>query len=80
MKILEKTYKAYLKFQVSGKKKNKNNDESICQDGSLADTCEDNLAEIEDIMDVPEHSEVTKMQLVDKGQEENMHIVEDMVG
>ena len=32
MKILEKTYKAYLKFQVSGKKKNKNNDESICQD------------------------------------------------
>jgi hypothetical protein len=29
---LEKTYKAYLKFQVSGKKKNKNNDESICQD------------------------------------------------
>lgn len=47
---------------------------------SLADTCEDNLAEIEDIMEVPEHSEVTKMQLVDEGQEENMHIVEDMVG
>lgn len=47
---------------------------------SLADTCEDNLAEIEDIMEVSEHSEVTKMQLVDKGQEENMHIVEDMVG
>lgn len=38
------------------------------------------LAEIEDIMEVPEHSEVTKMQPVDKGQEENMHIVEDMVG
>ena len=47
---------------------------------SMADTCEDNLAEIEDIMEVPEHSEVTKMQLVDEGQEENMHIVEDMVG
>lgn len=47
---------------------------------SLADTCEDNLAEIEGIMEVPEHSEVTKMQPVDNGQEENMHIVEDMVG
>ena len=47
---------------------------------SLADTCEDNLAEIKDIMEVPEHSEVTKMQPVDNGQEENMHIVEDMVG
>ena len=30
--------------------------------------------------EVPEHSEVTKMQPVDNGQEENMHIVEDMVG
>lgn len=47
---------------------------------SLADTCEDNLAEIEDIMEAPEHSELTKMQSVDNGQEENMHIVEDMVG
>ncbi len=47
---------------------------------SLADTCEDNLAEIEDIMEVPEHSEVTKMQLIDNEQEKNMHIVEDMVG
>ena len=47
---------------------------------SLADTCEDNLAEIEDIMEVPEHSEVTKMQPEDNGQEENMHIVKDMVG
>lgn len=28
---------------------------------SLADTCEDNLAEIEDIMEVPEHNEVTKL-------------------
>ena len=47
---------------------------------SLTDTCEDNLAEIEDIMEVPKHSEVTKMQLVDEDQEENVHIVEDMVG
>ena len=35
---------------------------------------------VEGIMEVPEHSEVTKMQPVDNGQEENMHIVEDMVG
>lgn len=41
---------------------------------SLADTCEDNLAEIEDIMEVIEHSEVTKMQPVDNKQEENMHL------
>ena len=47
---------------------------------SLADTCEDNLVEIEGIMEVPEHSEVTKMQPEDNGQEENMHIVKDMVG
>ena len=47
---------------------------------SLADTCEDNLAEIEDIMEVSEHSEVTQILPVDNGQEENMHIVEDMVG
>ena len=47
---------------------------------SLADTCEDNLAEIEDIMGVSEHSEVTKIQSADNEQEENMHIVEDMVG
>lgn len=47
---------------------------------SLADTCEDNLAEIEDIMGVSEHSEVTKIQPADNEQEENMHIVEDMVG
>ena len=30
---------------------------------SLADTCEDNLAEIEDIMEVPEHSEGQKCSL-----------------
>jgi len=50
---------------------------------SLADTCEDNLAEIEDIMGVSEHSEVTKMQPVENEQEEKMHVVEnikDMVG
>lgn len=47
---------------------------------SLADTCEDNLAEIEDIMEVPEHSEMTKILSVDNGREENMHTVEDMVG
>ena len=35
---------------------------------SLAYTCEDNLAEIEDIMEVSEHSEVTKIQPVDNGQ------------
>ena len=47
---------------------------------SLADTCEDNLTEIEDIMEVPEHTEGTTMQSADNGQEENMHVVEDMVG
>lgn len=46
---------------------------------SLADTCEDNLAEIEDIMEVQEHSEVTKMQSVDNNeQNENMHLVDDI--
>ena len=47
---------------------------------SLADTCEDNLAEIEDIMGISEHGEVTKMESVDNEQEDNMHVVEDMVG
>ena len=47
---------------------------------SLADTCEDSLAEIEDIMEDSEHREGMKMQPVDNGQEENIHIVEDMVG
>ncbi len=47
---------------------------------SLADTCEDNLAEIEEIMgiEIPEHSEVTKMQPVDDGQKENMYLAEDI--
>lgn len=47
-----------------------------CQ--SLATTCEGNLAEIEDVMGVSEHSEVTKMQPVDNEQEGNMHIIEDI--
>lgn len=52
---------------------------------SLVDTCEDNLAEIEEIMEIeiPEHSEVTKMQPVDDEQKENMYLAEainDMVG
>ena len=47
---------------------------------SLADTCEDNLAEIEEIMEIeiPEHSEVTKMQPVDDEQKENMYLAEDI--
>lgn len=46
----------------------------------MADTCEDNLAEIEEIMgiEIPEHSEVTKMQPVDDGQKENMYLAEDI--
>lgn len=50
---------------------------------SLADTCDDNLAEVEEIMGVQDHNEVTKMQPIDHEQEEKMHIVEnikDMVG
>ena len=47
---------------------------------SLADACEDSLAEIEDIMEDSEHREGMKMQPVDNVQEENIHIVEDMVG
>lgn len=47
---------------------------------SLADTCEDNLAEIEEIMgiEIPEHSEVTEMQPVDDEQKENMYLAEDI--
>lgn len=50
---------------------------------SLADTCDDNLAEVEEIMGVQEHNEVTKMQSIDHEQEEKMHVVnniKDMVG
>lgn len=52
-----------------------------CQ--SLADVCEDNLAEIEKIIGVPEHREVTPMQPEADEQEENMYAaenIEDMVG
>lgn len=47
---------------------------------SLADTCEDNLAEIEEIMEIeiPKHSEVTKMQPVDDEQKEDMYLAEDI--
>ena len=50
---------------------------------SLADTCDDNLAEVEGIMGVLEQNEVTKLRFADNEQEENMHVVEnikDMVG
>ena len=52
-----------------------------CQ--SLADVCEDNLAEVEEIIGMPEHSEVTQMQPTADEQEENMYAaenIEDMVG
>lgn len=52
-----------------------------CQ--SLADVCEDNLAEVERIIGEPEHMEVTKMQSTADAQEENMYAaenIEDMVG
>lgn len=52
-----------------------------CQ--SLADVCEDNLAEVERIIGTPEHSEVTKMHPATDEQEENMYAaenIEDMVG
>lgn len=50
---------------------------------SLADTCDDNLAEVEGIIGVLEQNEVTKLRFADNEQEENMHVVEnikDMVG
>ena len=49
---------------------------------ALADTCEANLADISDMMEVPEQSNVTKLQAVESEQEE-IHVVEnvkDMVG
>lgn len=49
---------------------------------ALADTCEANLADIRDMMEVPEQSNVTKLQAVESEQEE-IHVVEnvkDMVG
>ena len=48
---------------------------------AMADTCEDNLAEIKDIMGVSEQSDkMTEIQPVDNEQEEKMHVVEDLVG
>lgn len=50
---------------------------------SLADTCDDNLAEVEGIMGFSEHNEVTELQIADNEQAEKMHVVEnikDMVG
>ena len=48
---------------------------------AMADTCEDNLAEIKDIMDISEQSDkMTEIQPVDNEQEEKMHVVEDLVG
>ena len=52
-----------------------------CQ--SLADVCEDNLAEVERITGESEHIEVTKIQQAAVEQEENMYAaenIEDMVG
>ena len=49
---------------------------------ALADACESTLTEVEEIMGVSEQSDVSKLQPVDKGQEE-IHVVEnimDMVG
>ena len=45
---------------------------------SLADTCDDNLAEVEGIMGVLEQNEVTELRFADNEQEENMHVVEDI--
>ena len=50
---------------------------------SLADTCEDNLAEVESIMGALESNEVTMIQAADTELEESMHVIEniqDMVG
>lgn len=44
---------------------------------SLADTCEDNLAEVEGILGVSKQNEVTKMQPADE-QEEKLYAVEDI--
>mgnify|MGYP004652874081 FL=1 len=52
-----------------------------CQ--SLADVCEDNLAEVERIIGTPEHSKVNKIQPSADEQEENIYAaenIEDMVG
>jgi hypothetical protein len=46
---------------------------------ALADTCEANLTEVKEIMEVSEQSDVTKLQPVDKEQEE-IHVVENIKG
>ena len=47
---------------------------------SLADTCEDNLAEIEEIMGVSEQSEAVKIELIDNEPEEGGHVADDIKG
>lgn len=49
---------------------------------ALADTCESNLTEVEEIMGVSEQSDVTKLQPVDNGQEkiDVIENIKDMVG
>lgn len=49
----------------------------------LADTCEDNLEEVESIMGAWERNEVTTIQAAGNEPEESMHVIEniqDMVG
>ena len=50
---------------------------------SLADTCEENLTEVESIMGALERNEVTTIQTAGNELEESMHVIEniqDMVG
>ncbi len=47
---------------------------------SLADTCKDNLAEIEEIMGVSEQSEAVKIELIDNEPEEGGHVADDIKG
>ena len=50
---------------------------------SQADTCEDNLAEVESIVGALERNEVTTIQAADNEPEESMHVIEnieDVVG
>lgn len=45
---------------------------------SMAHTCEDNLIEIENIIVVSEHNEVTKIRSEDNEMEESMHVIENI--
>ena len=49
---------------------------------ALADTCEDNLAEIKGIMEVQEANDVTRIQPVEKEEKEIQVVanIKDMVG